>query len=63
MIVYEQGPEDQEKEVPDQYVNEAPPKDPSMNEVYEVPERKGDEALQPPKLKTLPEELKYDFLD
>ena len=30
---------------------------------HEVLARKGDEALPPPELKPLPEELKYEFLD
>jgi hypothetical protein len=34
-----------------------------LKEPYEEPERKGVEKLPPPKLKPLPKELKYRFLD
>lgn len=30
---------------------------------YEVPEKKGDEEMPPPKLKKLPKELRYEYLD
>jgi hypothetical protein len=40
------------------YILETP-----MNETYAVPNRKGDEELLPPKLKHLPRELKYKFID
>jgi hypothetical protein len=34
-----------------------------LKEPFEEPKRKGDEKLPPPKLKPLPIELKYRFLD
>ena len=34
-----------------------------LNEEYEELERKGDEELPPPELKTLPEGLRYEYLD
>ena len=36
---------------------------PPTNEAFEDPEKRGDEELPPPELKTLPDNLKYKFLD
>ena len=36
---------------------------PPTNEAFEEPEKRGDEELPPPELKTLPDNLKYRFLD
>jgi hypothetical protein len=37
--------------------------EPPVNEEYEEPGWKGDEELPPPKLKPLPNGLRYEFLD
>ena len=63
MLNYEEIPEDLEKEDFDEYFNSAPSGRPSCDEVYEIPQRGGDEEPPPPELKTLPEELMYEFLD
>lgn len=34
-----------------------------MDEIYDVPEKKGDEEISPPEIKPLPEELSYEYLD
>src|SRR4051812_16351782 len=39
----------------DSFLNEEPPTD----ETFEEPEKRGDEELPPPELKTLPDNLKY----
>ena len=36
---------------------------PLTDEAFEEPEKRGDEELPPPELKTLPDNLKYRFLD
>jgi hypothetical protein len=54
---------DIDKEEIDEYLDSSPVVDTFMNKIYEIPERKGDEALPPPELKHLPPDLKYRFLD
>jgi hypothetical protein len=62
LINHDDSPDDQEKELHD-YLDATPVLESPMNEMYEVPKRRGDEALPPPDLKPLPEELRYEFLD
>ena len=40
-----------------------PISEPSIDEAFEEPEKRGDEELPPPELKILPGNLKYRFLD
>jgi hypothetical protein len=54
---------DIDKEEIDEYLESSPVVDTFMNKIYEIPERKGDEALPPPELNHLPPDLKYRFLD
>ena len=36
---------------------------PTCDEVYELPERRGNEGPPPPELKVLPDELRYEFVN
>jgi hypothetical protein len=53
---------DIDKDEIDEYLDSSPIVGPFMNKIYEILERKGDEALPPPELKPLPPYLKYRFL-
>jgi hypothetical protein len=53
---------DTDKEEMDEYLDSSRVVHPFMNRIYEIPERKRDEALPPPELKHLLPDLKYRFL-
>ena len=63
LLNYEDIPNDKEKEELDNYFDNAPKVEGLYDKKYEKLERKGNEALPPPEPKTLPEGLKYEYLD
>ena len=63
LMNYEDVPNDKEKEDLDDYFDNAPKVEDLFDKKYAKLEIKGNEALPPPEPKTLPEGLRYAYLD
>jgi hypothetical protein len=63
LINHDAIPDDHENKELDDYFDLVPEVENSFDKEYEELERKGDEELPPPKHNTLPEGLRYGFLE